>query len=63
MRTGLVSDDPVVALRVFHIFVTDDSYNVVTMKVFYIQIFYWNLWWVYWSKLIKKIAKILYFQL
>ena len=34
MGTGLMSDDPVVPLRVFHIFVTDDSYNVVTTKMF-----------------------------
>jgi len=34
MRTGLVSDDPVQALRVYNKFDTDDPNNVVTMKIF-----------------------------
>ena len=63
MGTGLMSCNPVVALRLFHVNVTDDSYNVVTMKMFYFEIVHWNLWRFYWSKLIKKFANILYFQL
>ena len=43
MRTVLISDRFVVALRVFHKLVTDDSYNIVTMKIFYFEILYWNL--------------------
>jgi len=62
MRTVLISDRFVVALRVFHKLVTDDSYNIVTMKIFYFEILYWNLWWIYWPKLIKKFSTTLYFQ-
>ena len=62
MGTGLMSGNPVVAMRVFHVIVTDNSYKVVTMKIFYFRIVHWNLWRFYWSKLIKKFANILYFQ-
>ena len=43
MGTGLMSDEPVVPLKVFHMFVTDDSYNVVTMMMFYFEIVHWHL--------------------
>jgi len=43
MGTGLVSDELVVALRVFHTFLSDDSYNDVTTKNFYFENLYWNL--------------------
>jgi len=38
-----MSGNPVVAMRVFHVIVTDDSCNDVTMKMFYFEIVHWNL--------------------
>jgi len=38
-----MSGNPVVSLRVFHVIVTDDSYNVVTMMMFYFEIVHWHL--------------------
>jgi len=43
MRTGLVSEDTVVALRLLHKFIANDSNNVVTMKMSKFEILYWNL--------------------
>ena len=48
---------------VFTQLVANDSYNVVNMEMFHIQIVHWNFWRFYWSKLINSIANILYVQL
>lgn len=47
----------------FHIFITDDSYNLVIMQMFYAEIQCWCLWWFYWFQLIKNIETVLYLQL